>query len=412
MRTSLLLIAVVCFTLPASAADNWPQFRGPAGDGSSDATGLPISWSETENVKWKTAIHGRAWSSPVIWDDQVWLTTATEDGHDQFVVCVDRDSGKILHDLKLFHNDELQITSSLNSHASPTPVIEEGRVYVHFGAYGTACLDTSSGKVLWQRRDIYCDHYRGPGSSPVLFGNLLIFHMDGIDVQYVIALDTETGKTAWKTDRSVDFTGIVPDLRKAYSTPLVIGTGESAQMISTGAEGSYAYDPATGKELWRVRVKGFSNVSRPLFGNGLVYVNSGFSRPVLLAVRPDGRGDVTDTHVVWRCDKGMPMKPSPVIAGELIFAINDAGVASCVEAATGSLVWQERVGGEYSASPICAEGRIYFFSHDDKATVIEAAGEYKPLAANKLDAGAMASAAIAGKALFLRTKTHLYRIEQ
>lgn len=414
-RSSMTLIffLIVAASLRcASAADAWPQFRGPSGDGYAVADALPITWSETENVAWKTPIHGRGWSSPVVWGEQVWMTTATEDGHEMFAVCVAFDSGKILHDVNVFTNEEIvQKMGPTNSYASPTPVIEEGRVYVHFGVYGTACLDTTTGKVLWQRRDIHCDHFVGPGSSPILWDDLMIFHMDGIDVQYVIALDKQTGRTVWKTARSVDFTGIPGDFRKAYSTPLVIETGSTQQLISIGAQGSYAYAPATGEELWRVRHKGFSNVSRPLFGHGLVYVNSAYPKASLIAVRPDGRGDVTQSHVAWKFSKGVPVKPSPVLVGGWIFAVSDKGIATCIEATTGELIWQERLGGQYSASPIHADGRIYFFSHDGKATVIEAAGEYKELAVNQLDAGFMASPAVAGNALILRTKTHLYRVE-
>jgi hypothetical protein len=413
MRIILPAITLVLLTTASLAGEHWPQFRGPDGDGTSDAVGLPITWSETENVTWKTAIHGRGWSSPVVWGNKIWLTTATEDGHDQFVLCVDLGSGRILHDIRLLHNDEIvQDIHRLNSYASPTPVLEEGRVYVHFGVYGTACLDAETAKPLWLRRDIHCDHFRGPGSSPILWNDLLIFHMDGIDVQYVIALDKQTGRTVWKTDRSIDFTGIIPDLRKAYSTPIVIEAAGRRQLISTGAQGSYAYDPTTGEELWRVQHKGFSNVSRPMFAHGLVYVNSAFSRASLIAVRPDGRADVTDSHVAWRFDKGMPVKPSPVMVGDLIFAVDDKGIATCLDANTGGPVWQHRIGGQYSASPIYADGRIYFFSHDDEATVIEPAREYTQLAANQLDAGCMASPAVVGKALILRTKTHLYRIEK
>lgn len=412
MRTTALLLALTISVSYAAAGDNWPQFRGPAGDGRCDAAGLPVTWSETENIKWKTPIHGRAWSSPVVWGDQIWLTTATKDGHDQFVVCVDRNSGEILHNSKLFHNDELQITNALNSYASPTPVIEEGRLYVHFGVYGTACLDTASGKALWQRRDIYCDHFRGPGSSPILYDNLLIFHMDGIDVQFVIALEKTSGKTAWKTPRPADLQQIDPDLRKAYSTPLVIRVGGRDQIVCTGAMYTIAYEPATGKEIWRVRHGGFSNASRPVCANGMVFVNSGFGRPTLWAVRIDGRGDVSETHTAWKCSKGMPMKPSPVIVGELIFAVSDSGVMTCLEANSGEIVWQKRVGGQFSASALYADGRIYFFSHEDKAIVIEPAREYRELAVNRLDDGFMASAAVAGKALYLRSKTHLYRIEK
>ncbi len=411
MRIMTSMIILLLFVHSTLAGDNWPQFRGPD-NGHSDATGLPVTWSETENVVWKTPIHGRAWSSPVVWGDQIWLTTATEDGHDQFVLCVDRESGKILHDFKIFHNDKLQITNALNSYASPTPAIEEGRVYVHFGAYGTACIDTKTAEVLWQRRDILCDHFRGPGSSPIIYGDLLILSMDGIDVQFVIALDKKTGKTVWKTSRSEDLAKVVPDLRKAYSTPLPIEVDGRQQLVCTGAMYTNAYEPATGKEIWRVKHGGFSNASRPMFGHGMVFVNTGFGRPTVWAVRADGKGDVTDSHVVWKCNKGMSMKPTPVLVGDLIFASADSGILTCVEAKTGEVVWQERVGGQFSASPIYADGRIYFFNHDPKTFVIEPAREYKPIAVNKLETGFMASPAVAGKAIYLRTKKHLYRVEK
>ncbi len=374
--------------------------------------GLPLRWSETENVKWKTAIHGRGWSSPVIWGDQIWMTTATEDGHEQYVVCVDRSSGKIVHDIHLFHNDKLQITNPLNSYASPSPVVEAGRVYVHFGVYGTACLDTQSGRVLWTRRDIYCDHFRGPGSSPMLVDDLLVFHMDGIDVQFVIALDKKTGKTVWRTNRSTDFGARDGDFRKAYTTPLLIDFAGRRQLICVGAVEAMSYDPATGKELWKVRYNGFSEAARPLFGFGLVFINTGSGSEQVWAVRPDGVGDVTATHVAWKFRKSVSRRSSPILVDDLIYMVSDDGIASCLEAKTGKLVWRQRMGGQYSASPTAAEGRIYLFSHEGPATVIAPGRTYKPLAVNRLDEGFMASAAVAGKAIFLRTKTHLYRVEQ
>lgn len=410
MRTTLFLLALL---LPsdAGAEECWPQFRGPRGDGSTAAENLPLRWSETQNVRWKTPVHGRGWSSPVVWGDRVWMTTATEDGREMYAVAVDLETGRVLHDVRLFHNDALQETHALNSFASPSPAVEQGRVYVHFGVYGTACLDAASGKALWQRRDILCDHFRGPGSSPILFGELLVFPMDGIDVQYLIALDKRTGKTVWKTDRSTDFGQLVGDMRKAYSTPQVVEAAGRLQMICTGAQATQSYDPRTGEELWKVRHKGFSNVARPLLAHGLVMINSGFTRATLLAVRPDGHGDVTDSHVVWTLDKGVPQKPSPVLAGDLLFMVGDAGIASCVEATTGKLLWQERVEGQYSASPITDGRRVYFCNHDDSTTVVAAEREFRVLAVNRLDDGCMASPAVAGDALLLRTRTHLYRIE-
>ena len=394
------------------AGENWPQFRGPTGDGHSDAVGLPLRWSETENVKWKTAVHGRGWSSPVVWDEQIWMTTATEDGHEQYVVCVDRSSGEILRDVHLFHNDTLQITNPLNSYASPTPVIEAGRVYVHFGVYGTACLDMQSGRVLWQRRDIYCDHFRGPGSSPILVDDLLIFHMDGIDVQFVIALDKKTGKTVWRTNRSTDFGSRDGDFRKAYTTPIVIDFAGRRQLISVAAVEAMSYDPATGKELWKVRHDGYSEAARPLFGFGLVFLNTGSGSEQVWAVRPDGSGDVTASHVVWKFHRNVSRRSSPILVDDLIYMVSDDGIASCVAANTGKLVWQQRLGGQCSASPLAADGRIYLFSQEGPATVIAPGQKYQRLAVNRLDKGFMASPAVAGQAIFLRTKTHLYRIER
>jgi outer membrane protein assembly factor BamB len=412
MAGALAAVLLLAAASMSPAAENWPQFRGPTGDGQSDATGLPLRWSEKENVRWKTPIHGRGWSSPVIWDQQVWMTTATEDGRRLFAVAVDCRSGAVLHDLKLFDVAQPDEIHALNSYASPSPVIEAGRVYVHFGTYGTACLDTATGRTLWERRDLKCDHFRGPGSSPVLFENLLILHYDGIDLQYLVALDKATGRTAWRTDRSTDFGQLDGDLRKAYATPLVVEAAGRLQMLSPGAQAAMAYDPRTGKELWKILYPGgFSNVSRPLYGHGLAYLNTGFGQPQLWAVRPDGRGDVTATHVAWKLAKGVPAKPSPVLVGDLIFMVNDTGIASCVEAKTGRVVWHERIGGEYSASLLSAEGRVYAFSHDGRSTVFRPGRQYEALAVNRLDSGFMASPAVAGRAMFLRTKTDLYRIE-
>ena len=412
MHRVALILTIVLSATPAVAGENWPQFRGPGGDGHSDAVGLPVTWSESENVLWKTPIHGRGHSSPVVWGDQVWMTTATPDGKQMFAVCVDRNSGKVLHDVGLFTNEVLQITHSLNSFASPTPVIEQGRVYVSFGTYGIACLDTATGRRVWARRDLNCDHFRGPGSSPFLFGNLLIQHYDGFDVQFVVALEKATGKTVWKTGRSTEFANDNGDFHKAFCTPIAIRSGGREQLISPAAQAAMAYDPHTGEELWRVRWGGHSTASRPLFGHGLVYLNTGFGKAQLWAVRPGGHGDVTDTHVAWKLMKGVPSKPSPLLVRELIFMVDDGGVASCVDARTGQIVWQERLGGEYSASPVYADGRIYFFPHQGPATVIEPGRQLKVLAENELDEGFMASPAVVGKALILRTKTHLYRIQR
>jgi len=421
MKLIVKWLAAMSLCSIAAAADNWPQFRGPDGDGHAKATELPFRWSESENVSWKTAIHGRAWSSPVIWGEQIWLSSATEDGTRLYAICVDARTGKIIHDLKLFDVETPQAIHKFNSYASPTPVIEEGRVYVTFGSPGTACLDTRTGKVLWQRTDFVCNHFRGAGSSPIIFGDLLIMHFDGSDYQYVVALDKKTGRTVWKTNRSVDFQDLTPegkpkedgDFRKAFATPHVAMIDGKPLLISQGAKAHYGYDPFTGEEIWRVEERSCHSASdRPVVGKGMIYMTCGFSRGLLIAVRTGGRGVITDTHVAWRATRGIPNKPSLLLVNDLIFMVDDSGLAGCLRANDGTEVWRERIGGNYSASPIYGVGRIYFFSEEGKTIVVEAGPQFKKLAENKLDSGFMASPAVTGKALILRTKTHLYRIEE
>jgi outer membrane protein assembly factor BamB len=399
----------------AAPAENWPQFRGPQGDGQAQAKGLPLFWSETRNIRWKTRIHDSGWSSPVIWDRQVWMTTSTADGKRLYAVCIDRDKGEVAHDILVFENERPQeIWSNTNGHASPTPVIEKGRIYVHFGSYGTACLDTASGQMLWTRRDLNCDHRIGPASSPILFRDLLILHVDGCDVQYVAALDKRTGKTVWKTGRSADYRGVAPGLRYAASTPTVAEVGGRQQLISPGGRIVAAYDALLGEELWKVQTTGHAAVPRPLVGAGLAFVVTDQYDPDLLAVRLDGRGDVTKSHVAWRIHKhGAPSVPSFLLAGDLLYLIADDGIATCLEARSGKAAWQERLGGSYYASPLMADGRIYAVNTKGVTTVLEAGRQFKVLSTNALGGDRVwASPAVYDKALFLRTETHLYRIEE
>ena len=398
----------------------WPQHRGPEGMGMAASKNLPLTWSEESNVRWKTAIHGRAWSSPIVVDNQVWVSTATPDGRELSALTLDVETGKIVRDLKLFDVEKPQFAHPFNSHASPTPVGEPGRVYVTFGSAGTAAIDTKTGKVLWERRDLECNHFRGPGSSPILFRNLLIMHFDGSDVQYVAALDKNTGRTVWTTPRSIDYKDLTPegkpkadgDYRKAFSTPHIVEVGGQPLLISLGGKAAYGYDPATGKERWRLEERGSHSAStRPVSGLGMVFYPTGFDSPQLIAIRPDGSGDVTATHVVWRFTRSVPNKPSILLADGLIYMVNDTGIASCVDARTGELVWQSRVGGTFSASPLYAGGRIYLFDEDGKTTVLQAGREFKVLAENHLDNGFMASPAVVGDALILRTSKDIYRIE-
>lgn len=426
MTTKYQLLALLALlgTLPVRA--DWPEYRGPRSNGhatspsDSKPLGLPIRWSERENVKWKTPIPHRGWSTPVVLGKQIWLTTATEDGHDFFALCVDADSGMILFNEKLFHAEAPEpLGNDVNCYASPSAVLEPGRVYVHFGSYGTACLDPKTFKTLWRRDDLPCRHFRGPGSSPLLFQNLLVLTMDGIDLQYVTALDKLTGKTIWKTDRTADWGDLdkngTPerdgDMRKGFTTPLLIEVGGVTQMISPGSKAAYSYDPVTGRELWKVNTGGHSPATRALYEHGLVFFTAGSGKSEYFAVRPEVRGNVTDSHIVWRTPRGAPRLVSPVIVGDLLFLLGEGGVIRCVEAATGNEVWQERVGGEYYASLLYGDGNVYCFSQEGKSTVLKAGRAFEVRATNTLDDGFMASPAVAGKALILRTKKNLYRIE-
>ncbi len=411
----------------ASARADWPEFRGPWGDGHVTApggdqlAGLPLQWSETNNLKWKTEIPFRGWSTPVEMDGQVWLTTATPEGQDFYALCVDAETGRIHFNERLFHCEKPEpLGNSVNAYATPSAAVEKGRVYIHFGSYGTACLDTAGHKILWQRQDLPCRHYRGPASSVILFENLLILSMDGVDVQYMAALDKKTGQTIWKTNRSVawndeDVPGQMArdgDLRKAHSTPLIVTVAGQPMMLTAGAKAAYAYDPRTGREIWRVRYNAWSAAPAPVYREGLAFLITGFGgKTELLAVRVNGQGDVTDTHVAWRTDKMVSKTASPVLVGDLLYMVSDDGAATCLEAETGRQVWRERLGGNYAASPIYGDGRIYFCSQQGKTTVLKPGRTFESLATNTLSSGFMASPAVAGKALLLRSRTHLYRIE-
>jgi outer membrane protein assembly factor BamB len=412
MHSALLCLAAVVAAANPAPDQTWPEFRGPHADGHAAATGLPTRWGEKENVRWKTAIHGKGWSSPVVWGNQIWLTTAPEDGKQRYAICVDRRTGKIVHDIKVFDDPKPAFCIAFNSYASPTPAIEESRVYVHFGSCGTACLDTATGKTLWSRRDLPCDHYRGPGSSPVLYKGMLYVNFDGYDRQYVVALDKKTGRTVWKKDRAIDYGTDNGDRKKAYCTPSIITVGGKAQLISPAAAATVAYDPATGAELWKVYHGGMNAAARPVFAGGKVFLCSGDGGLALVAVRPDGQGDVTRTHIAWKRKKGAPNRSSLLVLGGLLYMVTGAGVASCVEPGTGETVWQGRLQGEFIASPVGADGRIYLFNREGIGYVLEAGRTFKVLSTNQLDEGCMASPAIVGKALYVRTIKHLYCIEK
>jgi outer membrane protein assembly factor BamB len=423
-RICVLLFAFLLTPLMAltyqMVAESWNQFRGPTGQGITNVKSLPTHWNEQENVAWKTPIHDRGWSSPIIADGKAWLTTATETGHQLYVVAVNLDTGAIMQDEQLFTVKDPQFAHKFNSYASPTPVTDGNHVYVTFGSPGTACLDTKTGKVLWERVDIECNHFRGAGSSPILYNDLLIMNFDGSDHQFIIALDKLTGKTKWMTKRSIDYQDLGPDgkpeadgdWRKSFSTPHVALFNGTPTLLSIGSKALYAYQPLTGKEFWRTESRiGHSASTRPTVIENMIYYSTGFSKGEIWAVKPGGQGNVTKSHVKWIFKRSVPNKPSLIWKNDRLFMIHDGGVATCLDSSTGKTIWQERIGGNYSASPLLWKDLIYFFSEEGKTTIIKADDSLKIIAVNELESGFMASPVVSNDALILRTKSHLFKIK-
>jgi outer membrane protein assembly factor BamB len=400
-------IAVLLLCPLLAAAQDWPQFRGPEGQGLSKVTAAPLKWSESsDNIKWRLPIEGLGWSSPVVLDKHLWLTTATEGGKSLRAVCVDAAAGKLLHNIEVFHAETPGPAHKKNSYASPTPVLDKDRVYVHFGPNGTACL-SGEGKILWKQVLKY-NPVHGAASSPALVGELLIISCDGADSPFLIALDRKTGAQRWKSPREPN-----TDQKKfAFCTPLPIEVGKTLQVVSPFAGGVTSYDPASGRSIWHVRYpNGYSVVPRPVYGHGMVFLSTGFDKPTVIAIKVDGKGDVTETHVAWRMEKGAPLNPSPLLIGEELYLVSDQGIATCADAKTGKVHWQERLGGNFSASPLHVAGNIYFLSEDGVTTVVKADKTFTQVAKNELKGRTFASPAPIEGALFLRTETQLLRIE-
>jgi outer membrane protein assembly factor BamB len=411
MRISLLMVGLLSYGTAHS--EDWPGFRGPTGQGISTLTGLPIEWDKAANVMWKQPIPGEGWSSPIVVNGRIYLTAAVTVPDSQkkdrslVALCLDAATGKTLWQKEVFLQDGASAPRihGKNSHASSTPLIDHGRLYVHFGHQGTACLDLD-GNVIWRNNDLKYAPVHGNGGSPILVNDMIVFSCDGGDKRFVVALDCQTGKERWLTERTVS-----TDRRFSFSTPLLISVNGQEQIISSGSNVVSALDPKTGEEIWQVNYKGYSVVPRPVFGQGLVFVSTGFDSPSLIAVRPDGKGDVTKTHVAWTVRKGAPLTPSPLLIGEELYMISDNGIASCLDAKTGKVHWQERIEGNYSASPVFADGRIYCQSESGTGTVLKAGKTFEVLSKkNRLEARTLASYALANGSIFIRTDHDLYRI--
>jgi outer membrane protein assembly factor BamB len=407
------LVLAVGTVVAAEPLSPWPQFRGPGGQGRIDGT-APVVWGEGKNVVWKTPVPGKGWSSPVVAAGKVWATTAvpaTGGGMSLRIVGVDLKSGEVKHNVELFAAPKPPPLHARNTPASPTPAVVGNRVIASFGSDGLGCVDATTGKVLWRNDSFKVNYETGPASSPVPYKDLVILPCDGADAQFVVALQAASGEVAWKTER----TGAAKksnNERRAFSTPLVITVGKQDQVVIPGAQCVYSYDPQTGKELWRVTYTGFSNVPRPVFANGLVYVSSGYFTHELMAIRPDGRGDVTATHVTWRYKKGVPNVPSPVVVGNRLFMISDQGVLTCLDARTGEPKWTHRLQGTFTASPLVQGDTIYAFADDGKAVLVKAADAFEQVGRNELAGRIQATPAAAGGGLIVRTEVALYLLTE
>jgi outer membrane protein assembly factor BamB len=411
LRCPAFLLILIGSAVHAVEAE-WPQFRGPTGQGISAARDLPTSWNATQNVAWKVAVPGRGWSSPVLAGGKVFLTSAVTDPGSSdatlHAVCLDAKDGRLIWDTEVFRPDPagLAVIHRKNSPASATPIIHGDRLYVHFGHMGTAALDLA-GQVRWRQLELGYPPTHGNGGSPVLIDGTLIFSADGQENPAVVALATDTGKLRWKTPRQ-------SSARKqfSFSTPLVIEVAGGNQVISPTSGFVGAYDPGDGRELWRTSYgEGYSVVPRPVFAHGLVFVSSGYDQPSVLAIRPQGAaGDVTASHVAWTHKKGAPLTPSMLAVGDELYFVSDGGIATCADARTGTVHWSERLGGDFSASPISAEGRIYFQNESGIGFVVKAGTQFELLAKNELGERTLASSAAVDGALFIRSEAHLWKI--
>ncbi|MBI2825203.1 MAG: PQQ-binding-like beta-propeller repeat protein [Planctomycetia bacterium] len=404
----------------------WPARNGPFHNGCAaqrDARGLPLAWDEAsgKNVAWKTDLEGFGHSTPVIGHGRLWFTAAAEDGKQQFVYAIDARTGRVIHHKLLFENDSPEpLGNAVNTYASPSCVLEDDAVYVHFGSYGTARLDPETAAIVWHRRDLPCRHFRGPGSSPVVCQDLVILTFDGIDQQYVAALDKRTGKTVWRADRSTDYHDLGPDgkpkldgdLRKAYGTPGTIDVAGRTHLVSIGSRAAFGYDAATGREIWTVTHTDFNAAAPPVFFENLAIINTGSAGANFMAVRLDAstQGNVTGTHLAWNRTKGNSRLCAPALDRGRVWMLTDNGILYTIDAKTGEELSALRLGGSFVASPIVAGDHLYACDEAGTTTVVRTSVPPEVVAKNQLAEGMRASPAVADGALYLRTFQSLYKI--
>jgi outer membrane protein assembly factor BamB len=410
----LLVITLHC----SGQTRMWTHFRGNELNAIAENASYPDQWSDSINIDWKVEIPGRAWSSPVVYGDQIWCTSATKDGKAMFAECIDFNTGKETFHVDLFHPDSVFRIHAVNSYATPTPCIEENFVYVNFGRYGTACIETATGKVLWKRSDLQCDHIQGSGSSLFIYKDKLIVHMEGTDVQNIYALDKRTGKVIWKTQRPLEYYDDIPEIgRKAYITPIIVKVKGKDLLISNGSAVCIAYDPETGEEVWRIPQGEDSTISMPVYYDGWVYFYTSFVTPPegqkyceLMAVDPDGKGDISETNIKWRVKSPMLQLLTPVIYDGLLYTIDAKSKLICMDVKTGNEIWSEQLKGKYNSSPVFADGKIYFCSTRGNTLVYKAGSERQFVAENELDGEIWATPVFLVGNILLRTSNYLYKI--
>jgi outer membrane protein assembly factor BamB len=413
-RAAALVSSLAMATASAlSAGDDWPQFRGPGGQGHADGDALPLEWSSRKNVAWRAPVPGKGWASPIIHAGRVYLSTAVEGGGASRgdislrLLALDAASGKGVWDVELFRRGASKAgpVHKKNSHASPTPLADGESIYVHYGANGTAAVG-ADGKVRWRNEELVYQPVHGCGGSPALVGELLIVSCDGAADPFVAALERRSGAIRWRTPRPRSSGKLF-----AFSTPLAIEVAGKTQVLSAGANWLVSYEPESGREIWRVGYDGYSVVPRPVFAHGLVFISTGYDSPTLLAVRPDGAGDVTGSHVAWSTSSQVSHNPSFIAAGDELYLVSDGGVATCFDARSGRRHWRERLGGNFSASPVLAGGKLYFLSEEGECTVLAAGKSFRRLARNEIGERTLASPAVAAGAIFIRGAEHLFRIQ-
>jgi len=379
---------------------------------------FPITWNDSTNIAWKIPESGKGWSSPVVYGNQVWFTTADSESREMRAVCADLATGNIRYNRLLFKPEKLYRIHAVNSYATPTPAIEEGFIYLHFGRYGTACLNTSTGEKVWERSDLQCEHVQGPGSSLFLYHDKLIVHLEGTDVQQILALDKSTGKTIWMAERPADLMEAMPEIgRKAYITPIIVNVNGRDLLISNGSAACIAYDPETGREVWRIVQGEDSTISMPVEGDGLVFFYTSFVTGAdgrqyaeLLAVDPDGSGDIGETHIRWRMKAPILQLSTPVYVDGWLYTVDSKGVFYCLEAKTGHVNWSTALKGKFHSSPIYADGYLYISSTRGETLVYRAGPEPELVATNYLEGEIWATPAFTGGAILMRTSEYLYKI--